>query len=347
MQRYRPLAYAVKDVMPPDVPELPVTHILQGGELDAKQEPVEPGFPQCFTGNSAPAKIPFSGGSSGRRLALAQWIGSADNPLTARVMANRIWQWHFGEGLVRTPSDFGKNGVRPEDPELLDWLATKFVEEKWSIKALHRLILTSSTYRQSVEHPDAKRQSDLDPENRLLWRMNWRRMDAEVIRDTLLMLSGRLNPERGGPGALLEVPADVAEGFEFFKWFPSEESQQMRRTVYTFQRRSVVDPVMETFDVSNIAAACPRRNTTTVAPQALTLMNGPLANTAAKSFGARIAERAGPNPEERVEYAFLATLGRAPSDGERQKARELAATPKGLAQLALVLFNTNAFLYVE
>jgi hypothetical protein len=347
MHRYRPVAYAVKDVTPPNVPELPETHILGGGELEAKGEAVQPGFPECLTGKVEPAKIPFSGGSSGRRLALAQWIASAENPLTARVIANRVWQWHFGAGLVRTPSDFGKNGARPQQPELLDWLATRLVAEKWSLKALHRLILTSSTYRQSVEHPDAKRQADVDPNNELLWRMNWRRMEAEVLRDTLLALSGKLNPRRGGPGALLDVPPDVGEGFEFFKWFPSEEREQLRRTIYTFQRRSVVDPMMETFDVANIAASCPQRNTTTVAPQALTLMNGVLPNAAARQFAVKIAELAGPVPERQVEHAFWAALSRGPSPEERRKAQELVSRPDGLAQLALVLFNLNEFLYVE
>ena len=347
MRRYRPVAYTVKDLTPPNVPEVPETRVLHRGELEAKGEAVQPGFLECVAGKVEPAKIPFSGESSGRRLALAQWIASADNPLTARVIANRVWQWHFGEGLVRTPSDFGKNGARPEHPELLDWLAAKLVEEKWSLKALHRLILTSSAYRQSVEHPEAKHHADTDPNNQLPWRMNWRRMDAEVLRDTLLALGGRLNPERGGPGALLDVPADVADGFEFFKWFPSEEGAQSRRTIYTFQRRSVVDPMMETFDVASIAASCPRRNTTTVAPQALTLMNGALPNAAAKQFAARVAEMAGPDAGRQVEYAFWAALSRAPSAEELRKARQLALTLDGLAQLALVLFNMNEFLYVE
>jgi hypothetical protein len=347
MRRYKPVAYAVKDLTPPNVPELPATHILQAGELDAKGQVVEPGFPECVAGSSDPAKIPFSGDSSGRRLALAEWIASAGHPLTARVIANRVWQWHFGDGLVRTPSDFGKNGARPEHPELLDWLSRRLVDEKWSLKALHRMILTSNTYRQAVEHPAGKQQAEIDPNNELLWHMNWLRMDAEVLRDTLLMLSGRLNPESGGPGALLDVPPDVAEGFEFFKWFPSEGREQSRRTIYTFQRRSVVDPMMETFDVASIAASCARRNTTTVAPQALTLMNGGLPNSAAKQFAARLVEMAGPDVDRQVEHAFWAALSRAPSDAERRKARAMAAAPDGLNQLALVLFNLNEFLYVE
>ncbi|MGH9630310.1 MAG: PSD1 and planctomycete cytochrome C domain-containing protein, partial [Bryobacteraceae bacterium] len=176
-RRYRALAYAVDDIVPPNVPALPDTYVLDAGELDAKGEKVEPGFLTCITGKEELAKIPFSGGSSGRRLALAEWIASAENPLTARVMVNRIWQYHFGEGIVRTTSDFGQNGSRASHPELLDWLAAQFVERKWSIKEMHRLMLTSSSYRQATEHPDAKKYAELDSGNQLLWRMNWTRLE--------------------------------------------------------------------------------------------------------------------------------------------------------------------------
>src|SRR5215471_3104100 len=151
--RYRPVAYSVSDVVPPQVPELAATYVLAGGELANRGDRVEPGFLQCLAGNDKPAEIPFVGGSSGRRLALAESIASSGNPLTARVMVNRLWQQHFGEGLVRTPSDFGINGDRPSHPELLDYLATQFVEKKWSMKAMHKMMLLSNTYRQAAENP--------------------------------------------------------------------------------------------------------------------------------------------------------------------------------------------------
>ena len=158
MQRYRPVAYSVNEVVPPAVLEIAPTYVLSGGELAAKGDKVEPGFPRCLVGKEEPAKMPFSGRyRSGRRRALAEWIASPDNPLTARVMVNRIWQHHFGEGLVRTPCDFGMNGDRPSHPELLDWLATQFVEKKWSVKAMHRLMLTSNAYRQSTGHPGTEK----------------------------------------------------------------------------------------------------------------------------------------------------------------------------------------------
>ena len=349
-KRYRPVTYSVRDLVPPLVPEVPATYILRAGELSAKAEKVEAGFPECVAGKVEPAKIPFRGDSTGRRIALAEWIASPQNPFTARVMVNRIWQYHFGEGLVRTPSDFGKNGSRPTHPELLDWLATQFVEHKWSIKAMHRLMLTSATYQQSTSHPDWKAYSDRDPGNELLWRMNWGRLEAEVLRDSVLALSGRLNPARGGPGALLDAPADVAEGFEFFKWFPSDDAQQRRRTIYTFQRRSVVNPMLEVFDAANIAATCPQRNRTTVAPQALTLMNGDLTNREAHYFAARVLQEARPTPAAEIDRAFRLVLSRPPSRDEQMQALALFskfAPPEALEHLGVALFNTNEFLFVE
>jgi hypothetical protein len=349
-KRYRPVAYSVRDLVPPSVPEVPATFILRAGELSAKAEKVEAGFPECVAGKVDAAKIPFRGDSTGRRIALAEWIARSQNPFTARVMVNRIWQYHFGEGLVRTPSDFGKNGSRPTHPELLDWLATKFVEQKWSIKAMHRLMLTSATYQQSTSHPDWKTYSDTDPGNELLWRMNWGRLEAEVLRDSLLALSGRLNPARGGPGALLDAPADVAGGFEFFKWFPSDEAEQRRRTIYTFQRRSVVNPMLEVFDAANIAATCPQRNRTTVAPQALTLMNGDLTNREAGYFAAQVLQQAGPTPVAEIDRAFRLVLSRSPSKDEQTQALALFskfAQRQAVEQLGVALFNTNEFLFVE
>ncbi|MEJ7607254.1 MAG: PSD1 and planctomycete cytochrome C domain-containing protein [Bryobacteraceae bacterium] len=350
MRRYRPVAYTVHDLVPPNVPELPDTHLLAAGELDAKGEKVEAGFLECVTGKASPAKIPFVGGSSGRRLALAEWIASKDNPLTARVMVNRIWQQHFGQGIVATASDFGKNGSRPSHPELLDWLAAEFVEQGWSIKKMHRLMLTSSTYRQSVQHPEAKRAAEIEPANELLWRMNWNRLDAESLRDTLLSMGGRLHDKAGGPGALLDVPTDVAEGFEFFKWFPSSEQEQRRRTIYTFQRRSVMTPIVETFDGANMSSTCSRRIPTVVAPQALTLLNGELSTKMAEQFSERILEMAGPDRDRQVESAFWTALSRSPAPAEAVRSKSLLEKfpPRtAIAHLGLALFNTNEFLYLE
>ena len=175
-------------------------------------------------------------------------------------MVNRLWQHHFGEGIVGTPSDFGMNGERPTNPQLLDWLATQFVDKKWSIKAMQKIMLLSNTYQQSTADPQPERY------------VHWQRLEAEVVRDSILSVSGRLQKSDGGPGVFLNIPEDVAEGFEFFKWFPSDEKDQLRRTIYTFQRRSVMLPMVEVFDGANMNESCSRRNVTTVAPQAFSLI---------------------------------------------------------------------------
>jgi hypothetical protein len=348
--RYRPVAYGVSDVVPPQVPSVAETYVLAGGELANKGEKVEPGFLSCVTGKTEPATIPFSGGSSGRRGALASWIASADNPLTARVMVNRLWQHHFGDGLVRTPSDFGKNGDRPSHPELLDYLATQFVEKKWSLKAMHKMMLLSNSYQQSAENPQAKQYAETDPGNRLMWHMNWQRLEAETLRDSMLSVAGRLEPSPGGPGVFLDIPSDVAEGFEFFKWFPSDEKDQRRRTIYTFQRRSVMNQMVEVFDGANMSETCARRSATTVAPQAFTLLNSEFTNNEAKHFAQRVIELAGPDRDKQIDKAFWLAVNRTPSATERDGAAKLFEKSKpeqALTRLGVVLFNLNEFIYLD
>jgi len=215
---------------------------------------------------------------------------------------------------------------------------------------MHKLMLTSNTYQQSTQHAEWEKYSDIDPGNELFWRMNWNRLEAEVLRDSVLALSGRMSPETGGPGVLLDAPADVAEGFEFFKWFPSEQAEQRRRTIYTFQRRSVVNPTLEIFDAANMNSSCPRRSATTVAPQALTLSNGDLVNREAQFFANRVAKEAGPDPKAEIERAFRLILSRPPDDDEEAKVLALFSRfqpSEALRQLGVVLLNTNEFLYQE
>lgn len=352
LARYQPIAYSVNEVAPPAVMDVEPTYVLGGGERLARGEVVEPGFFKAITGNSDPAKIAFPGRyRSGRRKALAEWIASPANPLTARVMVNRIWQHHFGEGIVRTPSDFGLNGDRPSHPELLDWLALQFVEKKWSIKAMHKLMLTSNTYLQSTSHPDAKTISEADPNNRLLSRMNWIRLESEALRDSMLAVSGGLNPEAGGPGMFFHVKDEIAQGFQMFKWYPSDEAAQRRRSIYAFQRRSIAMPLMEVFDAANMSESCARRGTTTVSPQALTLLNGELTAQESQRFAARILELVGPaDPERQIRQAFFLALQRDPSSAELSQAKRLFEgrdARAALTRLATVLFNLNEFLYLE
>ena len=349
--RRQPIAYSVNEVAPPAVMDVEPTHVLAGGERTAIGELVEPGFPRRIVGNSEAAKIPYTGRyRSGRRRALAEWIASPENPLTARVMVNRIWQHHFGEGLVRTPSDFGMNGDRPTHPELLDWLATQFVEKGWSVKAMHRLMLSSNVYRQATSHPDAKRIAESDPDNRLLSRMNWLRLESEVLRDSMLAISGGLNPEAGGPSMFFSVKDEVAQGFQMFKWYPSDEKAQLRRSIYAFQRRSLSMPLMEVFDAANMSESCSRRSVTTVAPQALTLLNGKLTAVESRRFAVRVIELAGTDREKQIRKAFSLSLVREPSINELEKARTLyegRSAAAALTRLGTVIFNLNEFIYLE
>ena len=348
--RYRPIAYSASDVAPPHVPELASTYVLAGGELSGRGEKVEPGFPQAITGSSENAKIPFAGGSSGRRTALAEWIASAENPLTARVIVNRLWLHHFGQGLVRTPSDFGINGDRPTHPELLDYLATQLVEKKWSLKAIHKLMLLSNAYRQSTAHPQFAKQSEADPNNELLWRMNWVRLEGETIRDSILAASGQLQPSDGGPGVFVNIPDDVAQGFEFFKWFPSEPAKQSRRTIYTFQRRSVMNPMIEVFDGANMSEVCSRRSSTVVPTQSFSLLNSEFTRGASKRFAQRVIELAGPDADKAVDTAFQLVLSRPATERERDLFHASAANKplsESIERLGVVLFNVNEFIYLE
>jgi hypothetical protein len=265
-------------------------------------------------------------------------------------MVNRLWQHHFAEGIVRTPSDFGLNGDRPSHPELLDWLASQFVAKQWSVKAMHRLMLTSNAYRMTTRHPEAKRIAEADPENRLLTRMNWLRLESEALRDSILLLSGRLNPQASGPGMFFGVKDEIAQGFQMFKWYPSDEKAQLRRSIYAFQRRSLTMPLMEVFDAANMSESCSRRSVTTVAPQALTLWNGELTAVESKHLAARLIELAGPEPERQIGKAFQLALQRDPTAAERQQARQLfqgRSNVEALTLLSTVIFNLNEFLYLE
>lgn len=211
-------------------------------------------------------------------------------------------------------------------------------------------MLTSNTYRQSTEHPEYTKYTESDPKNQFLWRMNWLRLEGETIRDSVLAASGELQKADGGPGVFVSVPPDLADGFEFFKWYPSSGKEQARRTVYTFQRRSVMNPMIEVFDGANMSEVCSRRSATVVPTQAFTLLNSQFVNDHAKKFAERVIELAGSARDKQLDKAFLLTLGRLPSAQERTKAEQLfAAAPpqEALTRIGVVLFNLNEFLYLE
>ena len=252
-----------------------------------------------------------------RRTALAHWIASKENPLTARVIVNRVWQFHFGEGLVRTPSDFGLMGEKPTHPELLDWLAEWFVEEGWSLKKLHRLILTSNTYRMSKRCNPAY--GTEDPENRLLWRFPYRRLEVEAIRDSMLAVSGRLNPKMYGPSMYPVVPEAALKGHSDPDkiWKPFDEEEASRRTIYAFIKRSLIVPMLEVLDFCDTARSSAARVNTTVAPQALTLFNGDFVNRQARHLACRLMREAGGDPGKQIDRAYRLALARPPSPGQR------------------------------
>jgi Protein of unknown function (DUF1553)/Protein of unknown function (DUF1549)/Planctomycete cytochrome C len=338
---------------PPSGPFLAPTQVLIRGDYLQPGEIVEPGFPTAITGDAKPAIIETDRyrqfPTRGRRLTLAKWIASPENPLTARVMVNRIWQHHFGQGIVRTPSDFGKNGERPTHPELLDWLAVRFVESGWDIKAMHRLMLLSNTYQQSADNPSDP-EGLKDSDNRLFSRFERRRLEAEAIRDSILFVSGRLNPEMGGPGVFPPLPADLADFARYGRtggmmWEPNEkEEDARRRSIYIFQRRSLPLPLMASFDATPFSESCERRSSTTTPLQALGMMNGTLVQEEAEHLAARIRKEAGEERSRQIQIAFEIVLGRLPAAGELRK---FSAFDGPLRSLCLVLLNSNEFLYLE
>ena len=352
--RWKPDVLGVRNVPgPPSGPPLPKTHVLTRGDYRQPAEPVEPGFPSAITGKFEPAEIETDRyrqfPTRGLRMTLAKWIANPENPLTARVMVNRVWQHHFGPGIVRTTSNFGKNGQRPTHPELLDRLAVEFVEQGWSVKAIHRLILLSNTYRQSSENP-AQNGNTVDPDNKLLWRFNRRRLEAEAIRDSILFVSGRLNPAMGGPSVFPPLPDDLADFARYGRtgglmWEPNEtEEEARRRSVYIFQRRSLPLPIMASFDAKPFSESAPERSSTTTPLQALNMMNGYLVHEESQHLANRIQNETGPDRSEQLKRVFEIVLSRPP---KVEEAKQFIRFDGSLAAICRVLLNSNEFLYVE
>ena len=358
--RVEPSAMSLRTMDPPPYgPSVPTTYVLNRGQWDQPTEPVEPGFLSAVAGHSRPAELiqvdryqrhP----GHGRRMTLANWIASPENPLTARVMVNRVWQYRFGRGIVETSSDFGKNGARPTHPELLDWLAVRFVDEKWSLKALHRLILTSSTYRQASRRRH-DRAEETDSANRLLWRFPRRRLEGELIRDSVLAVSGRLNPAQGGLPISPPLPAglenELDSQYENNFWETSDAEEARKRSLYVFQRRSLSLPILQTFDAPALDASCERRRTSVTPLQALSLYDGDFVNEEARHLAARVREQGGGHRASQIRHAFQLALSRSPSAEESAQVMEFlakaASEEEGLVGLCRVLLNSNEFVYVN
>ncbi|HEX3726472.1 MAG TPA: DUF1549 and DUF1553 domain-containing protein [Pirellulales bacterium] len=313
-----PTAMAVTDA----AAEPPPTYRLVLGNYKKPLEEVRPGFPACL-GESEPHISATPGrASTGRRAALAEWLARGDHPLTSRVMVNRLWQHHFGRGIVATPNDFGATGEAASHPELLDWLAIEFVERGWSMKAMHRLMVTSSTYRQSshvdFDLPRHARALERDGANRLLWHARRVRLEGEAIRDAMLRLSGQLNPQLYGRSARPELPAGIDTKVA---WKPDEEAPSRdRRSVYVFAKRNFRYPLLDVFDLPDMHNSCPQRSATVTAPQALALMNGEFSQEQARHWSGRLLSRREGNLALAVGDAFAEALGRAASEEQMEAA---------------------------
>jgi Protein of unknown function (DUF1553) len=323
------------------------TYFLHRGSIDAKGPEMAPGVLSVIGEYEFPAP-PTNAKSSWRRRGLAEWLTNKQNPLTARVMVNRLWQHHFGTGLVRTPSNFGKLGEPPSHPELLDWLAVEFIERGWSVKQMHRLMMTSETYQMASN--DTAANLAIDPENRLLWRMPRVRLEAEIIRDQMLAVAGNLDMRLGGPCVYPYIDPRLFQSSTKRTWpgKPDDDPSTWRRSLYVYSKRSIRYPLFETFDQPNLINSCEQRNRSTIAPQALLLMNNNFVILESKIFAERLRREAGDDPQAQVERAFRLALGRLPVAFERAKAVEfILSSPNGLTEFCQALFNLNEFVYQQ
>ncbi len=311
------------------------THVLVRGNASSPGQEVEPGFLEVMPPPSRSTAAQPRGETTGRRSQLAAWIADGSNPLTARVFVNRIWQHHFGRGIVPTPNDFGKTGLPPTHPDLLDWLAAEFTDGGWSMKRIHRLILTSSVYRMS-SHGENEKAAARDPGNRLLWRQNLRRLEAEPLRDSILATSGELSTAGGGRGFFPSLGREViaSQSRPGDGWGISTAEERRRASVYAFVKRTLLIPFFENFDYTNTTQPIDERSSTTVAPQALMLLNSDFMQEQAAALAERVRREVGDDATRQVERAYLLALGRAPTAAERRIALgHLARQEKAIAEL--------------
>ena len=331
-------------------------HILIRGNPHAKGDPVQPHFPRVLNQPRPTINTPPHGRTSGRRTALAEWMTSRDNPLTARVWANRIWQYHFGRGLVSSPNNFGLKGNSPTHPALLDWLAVELMEGGWRLKDLHRRIMNSATYQTSSA--DNTQALAVDPENHFLWRFNMRRLTAEEIRDSILFVNGTLNRKMGGPSIYPKIPAEVLAGQSRpgEGWGTSSPEEEARRSVYIFVKRSLVSPMMASFDGADTDFTCPVRFTTTQPTQALTMMNGTYAREQAENLKQLIEEQDTDSVAAQLAFGLRRVLQRDPTEQEIARGVRMIenlqnqdgmSPDAALHAFCVVALNLNEFMYLD
>ena len=335
----------------------PPTHLLARGNPALAGEVVEPGFLEVLNAPKPVLPKPAADArTSGRRTVLANWIASPENPLTARVMVNRIWQHHFGRGLVRSTSNFGTQGDRPTHPELLDWLASEFVTRGWSVKAMHRLIMNSQAYRMS-SHGNSTALA-ADPTNDLLWRFDPRRLTAEEIRDSILAINGTLNLKMFGPSIFVDIPRDVLAGQSRpgAGWGKSPPEEQARRSIYIKVKRSLRPPILDSFDVAETDRSAPVRFATVQPTQALGMLNSAFLNEQAEVFAARLRKEAGDDVTKQVRLGLQLVTTRPPTDAEVQRslgliaalrAQDNASAEVALKYFCLMALNLNELVYVD
>jgi hypothetical protein len=339
----------------------PKTYLLEHGDYTSRGPEMQPGFVQVIEAAGTPTEIRPSDGriTTGRRRALAEWIASEDNPLTARVMVNRIWQYHFGRGLVATASNFGRLGTMPSHPELLDWLATEFVRSGWSVKYMNRLIMSSEAYQMASEYQSAKA-VETDPDDAYLWHYPLRRMEGEAIHDAILAVSGNLNLQAGGPPYFLVVADQVLKSVSKGDWVVNREGPAVwRRGVYSYYKRGLKYPMFEVFDAPDENVTCEGRVVSTAPTQALTLLNNDFVVEQSKAFAERVLRVAGPEQQAQVRAAFRIGLSREPTPKEsednvaflnrRMTAQAKSESPalEALTDLCDIILNLNEFLYIN
>ncbi len=330
-------------------------HLLLKGNFHRQAEVIEPGLLSVLSDKKQIKPNSTGHATTGTRTALVEWLTSPGHPLTSRVVVNRIWQQHFGRGIVTTTSDFGTQGMEPSHPELLDWLASNFVSNSWSMKDLHRLMVTSSTYQQSSTPSNQASQDD--PDNMLFSHQMRRRLDAEMVRDSVLAVSGRLNPATGGPSVMSPLPA----GIDVKDWVVDKDaSNHRRRSVYMFVKRNIKHPFLEAFDYPDSNLTCPERLVSINAPQALMLLNSDFALDESKALAERLLrDKPNSSDAERFKSLWKLCFGRTPTEPELSRLQELAATLRSQREssgqspseiwsdICHVVLNLNEFVFVD
>jgi len=331
----RDVTYAGRRQQPP-----PTTRFKRGN-VTTPMEVMSPGALSAIEALSADFGLAPDAPEGDRRRHFAEWLTDPRNPLPARVMVNRVWHWHFGLGLVATPNDFGAGGSPPSHPEMLDWLSARFIGQGWSLKSLHRLIVTSETYQQSSQFDPAA--AAVDADNRLLWRFSPRRLEGEAVRDAMLAVSGLLNRQMGGPGFR---PFTTTEfNATFYHPVDRPEPEFNRRTVYRINVNSGKDPLLESLDCPDPSVKTPRRGITTTPLQALELMNNPFVQRQTAQFAERVSAESNHDAARSIDRAYQLTLGRSPTAAELTQATA-AVRERGLASLCWALLNSTEFIYV-